>query len=187
MTTYNARNMVATNGQDFTATTDAIVEKHQAEIDAFLEANPDAFATEFEDRMVSYGQDYYYYGGLEADDDNEITVADDLAALHDLTTDDMDKLELHGQTYLGDLQCYREIGTGSQRKRAPELVNMDTRADVTVELRAERAQQVRRHLKLDRPTRGQTVAAGIIKSQKRSQRRSSNMARKVASAQARNK
>ena len=186
-TTYNARNMVATNGADFTATTDAIVDRHQAEIDAFLEANPDAFAPEYEDRMVSYGQDYYFDGGYEVDDENELTVADDLAALHDLTTDDMDVIELHGQTYMGDLQCYREIGTGSQRAKAPALTNMDTRDDTVRECKAERAAQVRRHLKLDRPTRGETVAAGIVKSQKRQARAKGRMARKVAAAQARAK
>jgi hypothetical protein len=184
-TTYNARNMVATNGQDFTATTDAIVERHQADIDAFLEANPDAFAPEYEDRMVSYGQDYYFDGGHEVDDENEMSVADDLAALHDLTTDDMDVIELHGQTYVGDLQCYREIGTGSQRDKARDLALIDTRADTIAECKADRAKQVRRHLKLDRPTRGETVAAGIVKSQKRAAKVKGRLARRVAAAEAR--
>lgn len=186
-TTYNARNLVATNGGDFNATTDAIIERHQAEIDAFLEANPEAFAPEYEDRMVSYGEDYYYDGGLTVDEDNELSVADDLAALHDLTTDDMDVIELHGQTYVGDLQCYREIGTGSQRDKAPALANMDTRADTVAECKADRAKQVRRHLKLDRPTRGETVAAGIVKSQKRATRAKGRLARKAAAAEARAK
>ena len=166
-TTYSARNLVATNGEDFNATTDAIAAKHQAQIDAFMADHPDAYASEYEDRMVSYGQDYYYDGGLQVDEEGEVTVACDLEALHDLTTDDMDSIELHGQTYVGDLQCYREIGTGSQRDKAPALTNMDTRADTIIECKADRAQQVRRHLKLDRATRGQTVADGIVKKQKR--------------------
>ena len=166
-TTYNAQNMVARNGADFSKATDAIVAKHQSEIDAFLEEHPEAFAPEYEDRMVSYGQDYYYDGGLDLDEEGELSVADDLAALHDLTTDDMDKIELHGQTYVGDLQCYREIGTGSQRDKARDLANMDTRAETVAECKANRADQLRRHLKLDRPTRGQTVAAGIVKSKTR--------------------
>jgi len=178
---------IARNGSDahYNDAELAILENNRATADAWLADNAAELGPEFEDRMVSYGQDYYYDGGFELDDENELTLADDLEALHDLTTDDMDKIELHGQTYLCDLQCYREIGTGSQRDRAPELVNMETRADVTVELKAERAAQLRRHLKLDRATRGQTVAAGIIKSKQRADKRQSRMARKVAAAEAR--
>lgn len=178
-TTYNARNMVATNGADYTTTTDAIIERHQAEIDAFLEANPEAFAAEYEDRMVSYGQDYYYDGGLSVDDDGEVSVACDLEALHDLTTDDMDKIELHGQAYVGELECYREIGTSKQRNRARDLTLIDTREEAIRECRADRAKSLQAHMNRRIDSRGEHVAKNIKEAARKRAARAASKAKQA--------
>lgn len=151
----------------------------QAQAEAFLAEHPEVFEADHEEPMVSYGEDYYYDGGLSVDDDGEVQVACDLVALHDLTTDDMDKIELHGQTYVGNLECYREIGTSSQRERARELANMDTRAATVVELKAERRASLVRHLNQRIDTRGEHVAKNIKEAARKRAERAAKKARKA--------
>lgn len=176
MTAYN---YIATNGSDYTATTDRIATAHKEQADAWFAEHGAELFNDYEDRMVSYGQDYYYDGGLSVDDDGEVQVACDLEALHDLTTDDMDAVELHGQSYVGELECYREIGTSSQRNRARDLVLIDTREDAIRECRAERAVSLQRHLNRRVDTRGEHVAKNIKEAARKRAERAAKKARKA--------
>ena len=102
-TTYNARNMVATNGADFTPATDAIVERHQAEIDAFMEEHgADLYEKQDRDeRMMVYGAEYFVEVGGEFDEDGDFDVAATIEA-NDMTTDEMDYIESHGIYQMAD-------------------------------------------------------------------------------------
>lgn len=157
--TYTANNLVARNGDDFSEATDAIVLKHQAEIDAFLAANPNALREDNDDRAIaSYGAEYFVEaGGL--DDDGEYSVNATIEA-HDLSTDDLDHIEAHGIYSMGDIRAYQEIGCGDQSKRKRDLVLIDTREEATAELKAERRAQLERHLTGKRQSRGERIVEG---------------------------
>ena len=176
MTTYA---YIAMNGTDHTDTTDAIAQAHKAQADAWLADNAAELRPEYEERMVSYGQDYYYDGGLSVDEDGEVQLACDIEALHDLTTDDMDKIELHGQTYVGELECYREIGTSGQRDRARDLVLMDTRADAIRECRVGRAKSLQAHMNRRVDTRGEHVAKNIKEAARKRAARAASKAKQA--------
>ena len=157
-TTYNARNMVATNGADFTPATDAIVERHQAEIDAFMaEHGAELYEKQDRDeRMMVYGAEYFVEVGGDFDEDGDFDVAATIEA-NDMTTDDLDYIEAHGIYQMADHTCYREIGTADQRERARDIALMDTRADAIRECKAERAVQLDKHLSKPAQTRGERV------------------------------
>ena len=133
-TTYNARNMVATNGADFTEATDAIVERHQAEIDAFMaEHGAELYEKQDRDeRKLVYGAEYFVEVGGDFDEDGDFDVAATIEA-HDINTDQYDHIEAHGIYDVSDVRAYAEIGTKDQRERARDLVLMDTRADAVRE------------------------------------------------------
>ena len=159
--TYIAtRNLVATNGGDYDATTDAIAARHLAEIEAFYAENPSlAKDVDNGDRAIdAYGAEYFHeVGGL--DDDGEYSVSATIEA-HDLDLDDLDHIEAHGIYNLRDVQAYREIGTGTQSDRKRDLVLWDTREDTVRELKADRAAQLVRHLTGERQTRGERIVEG---------------------------
>lgn len=158
-TTYNASNLVARNGADFNEATDAIVSRHQAEIDAFLADNPTALREFDDDRAVaSYGAEYFVEAG-GTDEDGDYSIKATVEA-HDLSTDELDHIESHGVYSMNDVRAYQEIGCGDQSKRKRDLVLMDTRAETTAELRAHRREQLARHLTGERQTRGERIVEG---------------------------
>ena len=158
-TTYNASNLVARNGADFSEATDAIVTRHQAEIDAFLAEHPTALREFDDDRAVaSYGAEYFCEAG-GSDDDGDYSIKATIEA-HDLSTDDLDHIEAHGIYSMGDIRAYQEIGCGDQSKRKRDLALIDTRAETTAELRAHRREQLVRHLTGERQTRGERIVEG---------------------------
>ena len=158
-TTYNASNLVARNGEDFSEATDAIVAKHQADIDAFLADNPNALREWDDDRAVaSYGAEYFVEAG-GSDEEGDYSIKATIEA-HDLSTDDLDHIEAHGIYSMGDIRAYQEIGCGDQSKRKRDLALMDTRAETTTELRAHRREQLTRHLTGERQTRGERIVEG---------------------------
>lgn len=163
-TTYNARNMVATNGAEFTEATDRLVAKHQAEIDAFMaEHGAELYEKQDRDeRMMVYGAEYFVEVGGDFDEDGEFDVAATIEA-NDMTTDDMDYIESHGIYQMADHTCYREIGTADQRELAPHMVNMETRAVTVACAKAQRAQQLVDHLAKPVLSRGQQVVAAKTK------------------------
>ena len=167
-TTYNARNMVATNGEDFTATTDAIVERHQAEIDAFMaEHGAELYEKQDRDeRMMVYGAEYFVEVGGDFDEDGEFDVAATIEA-NDMTTDDMDYIESHGIYQMADYTCYREIATGDQRERARDLALIETREDAIRECKAQRAKQLAKHLSKPSQSRGEQVVEAKVKAKTR--------------------
>lgn len=158
-TTYNASNLVARNGAEYSEATDAIVARHQAEIDAFLQDNPTALREFDGDRAVaSYGAEYFHEAG-GSDEDGEYSIRATIEA-HDLTTDDLDHIESHGIYAMGDIRAYQDIGCGDQSDRKRDLALMDTRAETTAELRAHRREQLARHLTGERQTRGERIVEG---------------------------
>lgn len=166
-TTYNARNMVATNGADFTPATDALVERHQAEIDAFMaEHGAELYEKQDRDeRLMVYGADYFVeVGGLN--DDGEFDIEATIEA-HDMSTDDYDKVEGHGIFNMADHNCYREVGTGDQRALAPHMVNMDTRAVTIACARDQRAKQLVKHLSKPAQSRGEQIVEAKVKAKTR--------------------
>lgn len=173
-TTYIARNGSL---EAFTDAEIRIYNMHKDAAEVFMSEHASDLYPEYVERIVAYGQDYYYDGGLYVDDDGEVHVACDLAALHELTTDDMDRLELHGQTYMGELECYREIGTSSQREYARDLVNMDTRAETIRICREGRAKSLQAHINRRVDTRGEHVAANIKEAARKRTERAAKKAR----------
>ena len=184
--TYIAsRHLVATNGADYNETTDAIALRHMQEAEDFFAAHPELAKADAEDKAItSYGAEYFCEVGGDFDEDGEYDVAATVEA-HDLSTDDLDHIEAHGIYNLSDIQAYRPIGTGTQSKRARDLVLMDTRDETIRELRADRAAQLQRHLTGERQTRGERIVAGKQSAAERRELIRERNAKKRAKAKAR--
>ena len=184
MTNSTAYNMVALNGADATEATDAIAQRHAAEVDAFMEKHAAKLykKQDRDERLMVYGAEYFVEVGSDYDEDGEFDVAATIAA-NDLTTDGMDTVESHGQYNMADHACYREIGTGDQRARARDIVLMDTRDDAVAECKAQRAVQLQRHLSKPTESRGEQVVTAKVKAQaKRDRARERYLAREAQRA-----
>ena len=183
MTTANY-NMVALNGADATEATDAIAQRHAAEVEAFMEAHASELyeKQDRDDRMMVYGAEYFVEVGGDFDEDGDFDVAATIEA-NDLNTDQMDYIESHGIYQMADHTCYREIGTADQRALAPHMVNMETRAVTVACAKAQRAKQLAKHLSKPSQSRGEQVVDAKVKAQaKRDRARERYLAREAQRA-----
>lgn len=148
-TTYNAQHMVARNGADYSKATDAVVAKHQAEINAWLADADNAFEFNYNEReqddMIAAYSAEYFCENESAGDIEESARYMGIVDAHDINVDGMSKTVAHSQYNVPAL-CYEPLDVRDLRDTAPALVNMDTREQTLKANKAHRAEQLQRHL-----------------------------------------
>ena len=168
-TTYNAKHMIATNGGDFDARTDAIINRHQAEIDAWLADEDNAFEFNYNEReqddMIAAYSAEYFCENQSAGDIEQSARTMGVVDAHDIQIDGMAPTVAHSQFNVNAL-CYAPLDVRDLRDTAPALANMETRDATLAANKAHRAEQLQRHMA--KPAKGYAaqVAEGKAKAKR---------------------
>ena len=181
-TTYTAQHMVARNGADYSTATDAIVERHQAEIDAWLAEEGNAFEFNYNEReqddmIAAYSAEYFCENQSAGDIEQSARMMGVVDA-HDIQIDGMAPTVAHSQFNVTAL-CYAPLDVRDLRDTVPALANMETRDETLKANKAHRAEQLQRHL--SKPAKGYAaqVAEGKAKAKRLATTRTGDAASKA--------